>query len=81
MVRFGLDEEYELETAKKLIDQDILNLIFSKLGLAEENRQIFTDSIENETRKMLAAQLTKLKWFNIEILIFKEIILCTVCEK
>ena len=61
MVRFGLDEEYELETAKKLIDQDILNLIFSKLGLAEENRQIFTDSIENETRKMLAAQLTKLK--------------------
>ena len=61
VVRFGLDEEYELETAKKLIDQDILNLIFSKLGLAEENRQIFTDSIENETRKMLAAQLTKLK--------------------
>ena len=61
MVRFGLDEEYELENAKKLIDQDILNLIFSKLGLAEENRQIFTDSIENETRKMLAAQLTKLK--------------------
>jgi hypothetical protein len=60
-VRFGLDEEYELENAKKLIDQDILNLIFSKLGLAEENRQIFTDSIENETRKMLAAQLTKLK--------------------
>ena len=61
MVRFGLDEEYEVENAKKLIDQDILNLIFSKLGLAEENRQIFTDSIENETRKMLAAQLTKLK--------------------
>ena len=61
MVRFGLDEEYEVENAKKLIDQDTLNLIFSKLGLAEENRQIFTDSIENETRKMLAAQLTKLK--------------------
>ena len=61
MVRFGLDEEYELENAKKLIDQDILNLIFSKLGLAEENRQVFTDSMENETRKMLAAQLTKLK--------------------
>ena len=61
MVRFGLDEDYEQENAKKLIDQDILNLIFSKLGLAEENRQIFTDNMETETRKMLAAQLTKLK--------------------
>lgn len=61
MVRFGLDEDYEQENAKKLIDQDILNLIFSKLGLTEENRQIFTDNMETETRKMLAAQLTKLK--------------------
>jgi hypothetical protein len=61
VVRFGLDEDYEQEYAKKLIDQDILNLIFSELGLGEENRQMFTDNMENETRKMLAAQLTKLK--------------------
>merc|ERR1712203_1318456 len=32
-----------------------------RFGLAKENRQIFTDTMENETRKMLAAQLTKLK--------------------